>query len=292
MLSIASQGYSAIVNVRGAELISLQFRGRHVVVPGDVNQPNSAYRGSVLAPWPNRLADGRYRYDGVDYQVDINEPSRQTALHGLVYEVPWTVVSHSADSCELTCVIDDSVSYPSKLELSINYSLAINGLTIELTAHNQGSRTAPYGCSIHPYLVAGTDALDEWTLSLGCDQVQHVDGERLLPTRVGHVSGTLFDFCAARPIGSTEIDNAFRNDGINRMLHLRSTMGTGVEMEWSDDCVWVQLHTADRPGLGHHRAGLAVEPMTCPPDALNSGVDLVHLVPDASHKTVWRIAAY
>ena len=69
MLSIASQGYSAVVNVRGAELISLQFRGRHVVVPGDVNQPNSAYRGSVLAPWPNRLADGRYRYDGVDYQV-------------------------------------------------------------------------------------------------------------------------------------------------------------------------------------------------------------------------------
>jgi aldose 1-epimerase len=53
----------------------------------------------------------------------------------------------------------------------------------------------------------------------------------------------------------------------------------------------VQVHTGDRPEPADHRRGLAVEPMTCPPDAFTSGVDLVHLGPGESHEASWSIAA-
>ncbi len=53
----------------------------------------------------------------------------------------------------------------------------------------------------------------------------------------------------------------------------------------------MQVHTADRPDPDDDRVGLAVEPMTCPPDALNSGTDLVVLAPGDSHAASWEIEA-
>ena len=291
MVSISGCGYIAVIHERGAELVCLRFEDRDLVVPCDTSSPNAAYRGSVLAPWPNRLADGRYSFDGVDYRITVNEPGRNTALHGLVYDAVWTVTACGEHSCQLTTMIDNEREYPSRLALTIRYSLGHDGLTVSLEAINEGRSAAPYGCSIHPYLIAGGDPLDEWTLEFSSREVQHVDSERLLPTELGHVTATEFDFNTPRKIGATEIDNAFRHAGDVRELTLTSPSGTGVTMSWSNDCAWVQLHTADRPGRELHRAGLAVEPMTCPPDAFNTGIDLLVLAPDARHKTVWRIAA-
>lgn len=73
--------------------------------------------------------------------------------------------------------------------------------------------------------------------------------------------------------------------------------GAGVEMTWDAACPWVQIHTADSvAGLPGHRAGLAVEPMTCAPDAYNAerydyDAGLLVVEPGAATEVSWRITA-
>ncbi|MGO1406600.1 MAG: DeoR family transcriptional regulator [Agrococcus casei] len=122
---------------------------------------------------------------------------------------------------------------------------------------------------------------------LAAERVMLADGDRLLPgdtVAVEH-DPARFDFRAGRPIGSAEIDHAFETAGAGSVL-LTDPAGVGVRMDWDARSAWVQVHTADRPEPELHRAGLAVEPMTCAPDAFNSGSGLVRLEPGETH-TAW-----
>jgi aldose 1-epimerase len=167
-----------------------------------------------------------------------------------------------------------------------DYRLSDEGLAIELTANNVGKGTAPLGLSLHPYLVAPGPRVDDWILHLGADTVLDVDPERLLPRKRDHVAGTSFDFRTGRRIEDTAIDHAFTDFSFTETLGATATLvaddGSGVRMSWDQRSPWVQVHTTDSPGSLVHRRCLAVEPMTCPPDAFNSGTDIIRLAPGES----------
>lgn len=120
--------------------------------------------------------------------------------------------------------------------------------------------------------------------------------DRLSPVAVEPVDRhPEWDFRTARMIGETFIDHAFtaleRIGGIAE-VQVTATDGTGTAISWDEACPWVQIHTADTPEThATHRVGLAVEPMTCAPDAFNSGAGLVALSPGASHEASWTIRA-
>jgi aldose 1-epimerase len=165
-----------------------------------------------------------------------------------------------------------------------------------VSATNAGDARAPYGTSIHPYLVAGAGRVDDWSLELDAGQYLEVDPERLLPRGLRDVTDTDVDFRTTRSLRGLEVDHALTAVGTGPSLHASATVraadGSGVAMHWDGAALpWVQVHTADRPEPEHHRVGLAVEPMTCPPDAFRSGTDLVVLEPGASHEASWRIEA-
>ena len=77
--------YSAVITARAAALRRLRHGERDLMVPFPEGGPIPDYRGIIAAPWPNRIADGRYTFQGVDYQVPVNEPERDCALHGLAF---------------------------------------------------------------------------------------------------------------------------------------------------------------------------------------------------------------
>ena len=164
-----------------------------------------------------------------------------------------------------------------------------------VTATNAGTSTAPYGVCPHPYLLAGPAILDEWMLEVPASEFLEVTPDRLLPLAVRTVDGHPFEFRTAKTIGTTEIDHAFTGlgfDGGGRArLLVRDPGGTGVGMEWDTASKWLQIHTADKQPPAPSRLGLAVEPMSCPPDAFNSGKDLIHLEPGGSHAAAWSIFA-
>jgi aldose 1-epimerase len=150
--------------------------------------------------------------------------------------------------------------------------------------------------SIHPYLVAGDGPVDDWVLDLPAAQVLDVDPDRLLPAGLQGVADAGLDFRGGAPIGARAIDHAvgavaFHAGTGHARAELRAGDGRGVAMTWDRSCPWVQIHTTDLPGRSLHRSALALEPMTCPPDAFNSGTDVVALAPGRHHVAWWRVQA-
>ncbi|WP_193597090.1 aldose 1-epimerase family protein [Microbacterium sp. YJN-G] len=308
-LRIVSGGYEAVIASIGATLRVLRHEGRDLVVPFEADEVRPAHRGATLAPWPNRIVDGRYAFGGVERQLPLTEPTRGHALHGLLSWAEFSDRVVEDDRVVLVAVIEPSLGYPFRVEVETEYRLDADGLEQTVTARNLGSDAAPWGTGPHPYLVAGpatpgdvsvddADAgpVDAWTLTLPASEVLTVTEDRLSPVAVhGVEQHPEWDFREPRRIGDVFIDHAFtdldRRDGVAE-VRLVTDSGQGVAMTWDERCPWVQVHTADQPGQhAIHRLGLAVEPMTCPPDAFNSGVDLVTLAPGAEHAASWRIRA-
>ena len=283
------RGFTAIVTEVGATLRELSWQGRPLVAGFGRHDLPHAYQGAVLAPWPNRLAGGRYRWNGHEYQVPLTEPERLTALHGLVCFAPWQVTGSDAESVTLTHRLWPQRGYPFALDLRANYALSDAGLTFTLTATNAGATPAPYGASFHPYLVAGTGTVDDWTVQVPAATYLTVDPDRLLPVSLAPVGPAGYDFRSPTSLRGVEIDHALTDldfgagDGGSVTLRLLGPGGRGVAMSWDRSAPWLQLCIPDEQNPAMTRQSLAVEPMTCPPDAFNSGTDVVTLPPGGEH---------
>jgi aldose 1-epimerase len=297
--------YTAVVASVGASLRSLTFRGRDLVVPFEADELRPAHRGTTLAPWPNRVVDGRYRFGDRNHQLPLTEPSRSHALHGLVSWAEFGLVDVDDRRVTLASTIEPQAGYPWRVVVATSYAVGADGLTQTVRGTNTSTTRAPWGAGPHPYLVAGEGRLDDWSLELPADRVLAVTPDRLSPTRLLEVADdvTAYDFRSSRLIGDVTIDHAFTglargSDGV-ATVRLTDPSGTGVAMAWDVTCPWVQIHTADLPGGATqtgHRVGLAVEPMTCAPDAFNADnyahdTGLLVLAPDASATASWRIFA-
>jgi aldose 1-epimerase len=296
-LRIVAGDYEADIASIGASLRALRFRGRDLVVPFDADEVRPRYRGATLAPWPNRVVDGRYSFAGEEHQLPLTEPERGHALHGLVCWLDFAVREIADDSVVLAAVIVPQAGYPFHVEVQVEYRLDAHGLHQRVTGRNVGAEAAPWGTGPHPYLSADDERVDQTELELPASEVLTVTADRLSPIAVESVDAhPEWDFRAPRPIGDTFIDHAFtaltRDAAGVATARLRGASGEGVEMVWDAACPWVQVHTADTPDAATTRRGLAVEPMTCPPDVFNSGTDLIVLEPGAEHAASWSIRAF
>ncbi|WP_104196103.1 aldose 1-epimerase family protein [Cryobacterium sp. M15] len=295
---LEANGYTASIASIGASIRSLQYHGRNLIVPFDADQVRPFFRGAILAPWPNRVVDGRYTFGGIEQQLSITEPSRGHALHGLASWLDFAVVRQTTRRLVVEATIEAQPGYPHRVTLEVAFALDAGGLRTTVTAMNAGSNAAPFGIAPHPYLVAGDGRVNDWTLELPARKILTVTPERLIPLRLRDVNESdlaVFDFRAPRTINDTFMDHAFtsldRDDEGNATVRVTTSAGSGVALAWAGECPWVQVHTADQPEPSIDRIGLAVEPMTCPPDAFNSGVNLNVLQPGDSAGASWTIQA-
>lgn len=268
--------------------------GRQPVLDGyAVDEMCSSGRGQLLVPWPNRTQDGRYAIGGRDHQLPINEPARQNAIHGLVRWVPWIVREHVDERAVLAFELHPQPGYPFALALEVEYALAADGLRATLTATNVGSEACPYGFGSHPYLTVGTGTVDEVALRVPARTVLRAD-ERGIPAEAAPVAGTEFDFLEPRPIGGLVLDHCFTDlvrddDGVAR-VELTAPGGNPHVTLWMDSaCEYVMVFTGD-PLPDVARRSLAVEPMSCAPDAFRSGAGLVTLEPGAAITGAWGVS--
>lgn len=283
----------AVIAEVGASLRLYRAGGSDVVRPYDETKLAPAFSGMVLAPWPNRLADGLYEYEGTVHQLAVSEPARMTALHGLVTHVRWQTAGASDDgsSIELTHRLVPTAGYPWPLRLVVGYQLDEAGLTASITATNAGDTTAPYGAGVHPWLSTGGAAVDECTLRV--DAARHVTVDnRLLPVGTEPV-GNGADLREARLLAGRVYDDAWTDlvrDGDGRSWLLLGRPDGATVALWADEAAraW-QVCTGDEVAA-IRRTSVAAEPMTCVADAFRTGDDLVHLAPAASHTLTWGLA--
>jgi aldose 1-epimerase len=277
----------------GATLRSYTVDGQHVVDGFGIDERSTDGRGQVLAPWPNRLTDGRYQYGGHEVEAPLNEPSRHCAIHGLVRWLDWSLVAHDPTSVTLSCTVRPQPGYEWQLDLAVTYALDAAGLTVTTQAVNVDQRRAPLGIGFHPYLTLGT-IIDGFNLTIPASSYLDLAGSAGGPTMVP-VSKTSFDFTAPRRIGSTQLDIAFgklvRDDNGRAVAALDDAdRGRSLRL-WVDDAYrYLMVYTADQVDRPERRRrAIAIEPMTCPPDAFRTGTDLIELDPGAGWQGSWGL---
>ncbi len=276
----------------GGGLRMYSARGRDILDGYALNAPSTSGRGQVLAPWPNRLQDGCYEFDGRRHQLPLTEPEHHNAIHGLVRWASWTVGEREQHRVVMQHMIHHQPGYPFSLGLSIEYSLGDGGLRVQTTATNRGREACPYGSGAHPYLTLGTATVDPVLLRVPAHTVLLSD-ERDLPAGTASVDGTEYDFRAARPLGSTVLDNCFTDlerddDGLARVALHNPDDGAALAL-WVDEAYpYLMVFTGD-PLRDVARRSLAVEPMTCPANAFRTGTSLIHLQPGESFVSTWGI---
>lgn len=285
---------ATVVEVGGG-LRTFDVGGRPVVAGFDPARMAAAGRGQVLIPWPNRIADGRYTWEGSTHQLPINEVDRSTAIHGLVRFAAWHRVAGDDDRLDLVHELWPSPGYPFALETHITYEVRQGALTVTTTTRNRGDGPAPYGTGQHPYLAPPSGALvDDCILTVPAEQVLTTD-DRGLPEGIEEVSGSAFDFRSGRRIGDIVLDTTFtelaRDDKGRAVVDVTGAEGRSVKLWMDAGYRYVQVFTADTLPVALRRASLAIEPMTCPPNAFASGVDVLRLEPGESVTTTWGIEA-
>jgi aldose 1-epimerase len=270
------------VTESGATLRLLEFAGRPLIDGFADDALPSAARGQLLAPWPNRIRDGAYSFQGRSCQLPLSEPARHNASHGLVRWASWALEEHTGHSVVLTLRLMAQSGYPWSLELHTVYDVSADGLTVTVTATNLSGSAAPYAVGAHPYLIVGDAGIDGLELTLPA-ATRLLTDDRLIPTTTEPVEGGELDFRIARPLRGAVFDDAFtdlvKDPAGGATAYLRDpATGQGVAL-WADHHHrWLQVYSQDdRPATA--RRSLAVEPMTAPADAFNSGVDLHVLAP-------------
>ena len=292
-----SHGNSRVqVTQVGATLRSCTVEGLEVIDGFGIDERATDGRGQVLAPWPNRLTDGSYRYGGRDCQAPINELGRNTAIHGLVRWLDWSPVAHESTSVTLSCAVRPQPGYEWQLDLQVTYSLDDAGLTVIFQAVNADTERAPFGVGFHPYLTLGTTSIDG--LQLTVPATSYLDSSR--PDgqpEMAPVAATPLDFSEPRRIGSTQLDTCFgglvHGDDRRAVSQLADPdHGRSLQVWVDDNFRYLMVYTGDGVGQPERRRkAIAIEPMTCPPDAFRSGTDLIELEPGESWRGMWGLGA-
>ena len=294
-IEIARDGHHAVIVEVSGGVRSYEVDGRSLLDGYAAEEMCTGARGQLLVPWPNRLRDGRYDFDGESFQVPLSEPDKQNAIHGFLRWVSWTVADRAEDRVVMEHTLHPRAGYPFGLHTSVEYRVDAGGLTSTVTATNVGDRTCPYGMGVHPYLRVDEESVDSYWLESPANRQLTMD-ERAIPTGVADVEGTPYDFRSPRRIGGTVIDTAFTDvprepDGRAwvRVWNGERDHGVGI---WMDERYpYYMLFTGDTlPDREERRRSMAVEPMTCAPNAFASGDGLITLAPGASVVSSWGIA--
>ncbi len=278
----------------GATLRSFQVAGREILDTFGPEEMSEFSHGQVLLPFPNRVEDGLYEFEGKENQLPLTEPGRNNAIHGLTRWLNWTALSWTDSQVVLIQRLHPQEGYPFTLALQIEYTLSDAGLTVATAATNIGPGPLPFGAGYHPYFIVGTPLINAATLRLPASTYLETD-YRLIPTGQTSVEGTDFDFREEREIGDVQLDTCFTDvipdsDGYARVALTNPEDGFAITVWMDESHGFIQAFTGDTLPEADQRRAVAIEPMTCAPNAFNTGAGLRVIPPGESFTSAWGIS--
>lgn len=288
--TIAAGDHEATIVEVGAGLLRYGLAGTDVTCTygADMLPPKGC--GTTLVPWPNRIRGGRYGFDGEVHQLALTEPDAGNAIHGLGRWARWVKVRQSDDAITLRLDVVPQKGYPFQIRAEVTYALhPETGLAVTIGARNYGRARAPFGAGSHPYLATRGHALADVTLRLPARAALVVDDQQV-PVGARDLSGR-DDYRRGRRLRSHRFDATFTKlvttDG-RGTAEVRTKSG-GAQLWFDETYEFLQVYTLDELTPG--QPGIAIEPMTCAPDAFNSGAGLIILDPGGAWTGSWGIVA-
>ncbi len=287
---------AARVGTVGAALRELRVAGAHLTEPTPDDLVPSRSNGLVLAPWPNRVRDARWTWRDTVQRLDVSEPEHGNALHGLLRFTAYEVRERSDASVTLAAMIYPQHGWPFLVETWVRYRLLDDGVEVTHGARNHSAEPAPFATGAHPFLRVGTASVADLRLVVPASRYVAVD-ERMNPTGLLPVDGTPADLRDGPRVGDLRLDTAYGEiaytdvaDGRGTAATLIAPGGARTILRQDVDWGWVQVYTTDAfRGPDGPVDAVAVEPMTAPPDALNSGIGLRWLDQGESWEGGWEL---
>jgi len=254
----------------------------HVAADWEANPAPTRSGHPILFPFPGRLRDGAFLFDGRCFNLPLNDSTGRHAIHGFSPRTRWRVKEakaagdHAFVTGELSLSEDlpETLPYwPTDFCLVVTYTLFIDRLRVDARVENRGPRLLPFGLGYHPYFrLAGTSEPDinRYVLKAGVDK--EWESMDLLPTGVRAPLTLSLDFREPRPIGSIELDHVMTRIRSNTELP-----GQLIEIvELSSPELANRLRILVDPAFRElvlftpaHRRSIAIEPYTCSADAAN-----------------------
>ncbi len=286
----------ATIGTLAAVLLGLRVDGHELTERTPAARLPGHGSGIVLAPWPNRVRDARWSHDGVDQHLDVTDPSRGNAIHGLLRNTAYRIRERSDAEVLLGAVIHPQHGWPFLLDTWVRYALADDGLTVTHGARNIGTASAPWAVGAHPYFRVGDVPVADLTLEVRGSHYLELD-DRLVPVGVHETAGTALDLNAPRALGELDLNVGYQDVATGPAGAAVLTAPDGRRtVVWQDAAYrWLQVFTprdfphVDPDGTETPALAVALEPMTAAPDALNSGEGLVWLAPGETWEASWGV---
>ncbi len=292
-IAIAHGDQRAVITEVGATLRTYVQSGVPVVEGFAADEVPAGAHGQILFPWPNRMGNERWAFSQRDAEPVVDDVAHRTAIHGLVRWRPFRVESVNQNRCVLSLLLHPSPSYPFVIELAIAYHLGSMGLTVTTTVTNRDEVPIPFGVGFHPYLAVTTPTIEGAELCVPARAFVDVDARQLPTGVILPLAGHPRDFVRPKSVSGHELDVTYtellRDDFGLATVSLVDREGGAVELSMDRNFPYVQVYTGDDLPHGRRRTSVAVEPMTCPPDALHSGKDVVVLEPGQHWAGSWRL---
>ncbi|MEO8095581.1 MAG: aldose 1-epimerase family protein [Pseudolysinimonas sp.] len=294
-LTLTRDRVRAEIGTVAARLRAVSVDGVALTEPADGDDIPPFCSGIALAPWPNRVRDARWSLDGGTQQLDITEPDRGSALHGLLQFTDYEVLEQTPDAVTLGAFIAPQHGWPFALDTWVRYALEPDGITVTHGVRNRSAQRSPWASGTHPFVRVGDTPVEQLVLTAPAASYFEVD-DRLNPTAESPVTADV-DLRGGRVVGELSLDTAY-----GALEHASPANGRG-ESAWLDapdgarttvwqdlDWGYLQVFTTSlfprSDGLG---TAVAIEPMTAPPDALNSGQGLIWVEPGATWEGCWGL---
>ncbi len=285
-----SGAVTAKIHARGAGLRSLIVDGTQYIQQFAGDEP-PFYAGLTLAPWPNRVRDGRWALAGAGGQLDKNEVALPNAIHGLVHSAPFAAEQVREDSVRLTTTIRPTRGWPFEIALTVDYTLSSTGIRVDYGAHNLGSRPAPFAIGAHPFFTVGSVPATELWLTASARRVLLNDAQGIPSADVSVEDRPELDLRVRRSLGELRMAQCYTDfvteDGVVGCA-LTDASGAGLRV-WADPAFryWQFFTTDSFPTPAGPATAVALEPMTAPGDALNSGLGIRWINPDQHWAGAW-----
>ncbi len=289
--SLRNGAARAEIGALAAVLRSLRVGEVQLTEPTPEDAMPSHGNGIVMAPWPNRVRDSVWLLDGVAQQLDITDPELGNAIHGLLRNTPYRERERADDTVTLGATVYPQHGWPFLLDTWVRYALHEDGLTVTHGVENLSGRRAPWAVGAHPYFRVGDVPVERLTLTVTGDRWIELDSN-LNPVAEHSVEGGPYDLRAGRLVAEVDLNTNFAGvtTGAAGSARIEAPDG-GTLTLWQDEAFgWLQTFTPrDFPGAGGRGLAIALEPMTAPADALNTGDGIRWLEPGERWEGSWGV---
>ncbi|MFC4723273.1 aldose 1-epimerase [Geojedonia litorea] len=261
----------------GGSLQELRLDKKSLISSNHVLPYPESYASAVLFPFVNRIEQGRYSFDSNNYELDINEKVLNNALHGLVYNKTFELVSKDSTSTSASVSIsyieiNRNKGFPFTFEISLTYRLTNSTLELQVDILNTDENVFPFSLGWHPYF--NTSNIFNSYLSF-LSHKKLVVNENMIPISEENIA-------IQHPIQIKDkcFDDCFV---LNSNKVKLETPDYTMELSSTSEENYLQLYTPN------NRKSIAIEPQTAPANSFNSKIGLLQLQPNETFSLNWKI---